>query len=245
MLSARAVNKAPSDRPRDLQTCVPRGRVRPRGEPSGGEASRSRPRRDRDLQPAGGSRHRASAQQRGPSRPRRLPSRTTRSPRDATDDEQDAALVILAGSAGLRMGELPALRWRHVYFQAQRLHIQRSYTAGDESSPKGRTVRLANQPAQPIARLGLRPAFTAPGDLVFRRTCRRCAFIRRWRLRQPLWAHGGVGRCGHRTASEQSRRQPRTSAIRLLPGSVSWLARPVPVPGVGNERVRPRAVPVN
>ena len=106
VLSARAVNKAPSDRPRDLQTCVPRGRVRPRGEPSGGEASRSRPRRDRDLQPAGGSRHRASAQQRGPSRPRRLPSRTTRSPRDATDDEQDAALVILAGSAGLRMAEL-------------------------------------------------------------------------------------------------------------------------------------------
>jgi integrase len=86
------------------------------------------------------------------------------------DDEQDAALVILAGFAGLRMGELLALRWRHVNFQAQRLHIQRSYSAGEESSPKGRkgrTVPLADQPARALARLGQRPAFTAPGDLVF------------------------------------------------------------------------------
>jgi integrase len=86
------------------------------------------------------------------------------------EDEQDAAPVIVAGFAGLRMGELLALRWRHINFQAQRLHVQRSYSAGEESSPKGRkgrTVPLADQPAQALARLGQRPAFTAPADLVF------------------------------------------------------------------------------
>lgn len=68
------------------------------------------------------------------------------------------------------MGELLALRWRHINFQAQRLHIQRSYSAGEESSPKGRkgrTVPLADQPAQALARLGQRPAFTTPRDLIF------------------------------------------------------------------------------
>lgn len=78
--------------------------------------------------------------------------------------------MIVAGFAGLRMGELLALRWRHINFQAQRVHVQRSYAAGQESSPKsrkGRTVLLADQPARELARLGQRPRFTSPGDLVF------------------------------------------------------------------------------
>ena len=78
--------------------------------------------------------------------------------------------MIVAGFAGLRMGEPLALRWRHINFQAQRVHVQRSYSAGQESSPKsrkGRTVPLADQPAQELARIGQRPMFTAPNDLVF------------------------------------------------------------------------------
>ena len=68
------------------------------------------------------------------------------------------------------MGELLALRWRHVIWEAQRLHVQRAYTLGQEDSPKGRrgrTVPLAEQPAQALARLSQRPMFTRNSDLVF------------------------------------------------------------------------------
>ena len=86
------------------------------------------------------------------------------------EDEQDAAIVIVAALAGLRMGELLALRWRHVKFGAQRLHVQRGLSDGQESSPKSRKVRttpLADQPAEVLARLGQREMFTSPADFVF------------------------------------------------------------------------------
>jgi len=86
------------------------------------------------------------------------------------EDAQDAALIIVAAFCGLRMGELLALRWRHVIWQAQRLHVQRSYALGEEDSPKGRrgrTVPLADQPAQALAQLSQRPLFTRNADLVF------------------------------------------------------------------------------
>jgi integrase len=86
------------------------------------------------------------------------------------EDAQDAALIIVAAFCGLRMGELLALRWRHVIWQAQRLHIQRAYALGEEDSPKGRrgrTVPLADQPAQALAQLSQRAMFTRNADLVF------------------------------------------------------------------------------
>jgi integrase len=72
------------------------------------------------------------------------------------EDEQDGCLILVAAFSGLRMGELLALRWRHVTWEAQRLHAQRAYTLGHDDSPKGRrgrTVPLAEQPAQSLARL--------------------------------------------------------------------------------------------
>jgi integrase len=45
------------------------------------------------------------------------------------EDEQDACLIIVAAFSGLRMGELLALRWRHVIWAAQRLHVQRGLHA--------------------------------------------------------------------------------------------------------------------
>ncbi len=88
----------------------------------------------------------------------------------AVEDEQDACLIVVAAFCGLRMGECLALRWRHIIWDAQRIHVQRSYVLGEEDSPKGRrgrTVPLADQPAQALAKLSQRPMFTAPGDLVF------------------------------------------------------------------------------
>jgi integrase len=86
------------------------------------------------------------------------------------EDAQDACLILVAAFCGLRMGECLALRWRHVMWDAQRLHVQRNYVLGEEDSPKGRrgrSVPLADQPAQALARLSQRPLFTRPADLVF------------------------------------------------------------------------------
>lgn len=86
------------------------------------------------------------------------------------EDEQDACLILVAAFCGLRMGECLALRWRHVMWDAQRLHIQRSYVLGTEDSPKGRrgrSVPLADQPAQALAKFSQRPMFVKPSDLVF------------------------------------------------------------------------------
>lgn len=88
----------------------------------------------------------------------------------AQEDAQDACLILVAAFCGLRMGECLALRWRHVMWDAQRLHVQRSYALGQEDSPKGRrgrSVPLADQPAQALARLSQRAMCTRPADLVF------------------------------------------------------------------------------
>jgi integrase len=88
----------------------------------------------------------------------------------AQEDAQDACLILVAAFCGLRMGECLALRWRHVMWDAQRLHVQRSYVLGEEDSPKGRrgrSVPMADQPAQALARLSQRPMFTRPADLMF------------------------------------------------------------------------------
>jgi integrase len=77
---------------------------------------------------------------------------------------------MVAAFSGLRMEELLALRWRHVIWEAQRPHVQRAYTLGQEDSPNGRlgrTVPLAEQPAEALARLSKRPMFTRNPDLVF------------------------------------------------------------------------------
>jgi integrase len=86
------------------------------------------------------------------------------------EDEQDACIVRIAAYCGLRQGELVALRWRHIMWNARRLHVQRNYLHGVETSPKGRdrrTVPLSDQAAQALARLSKRPMFTKPSDLVF------------------------------------------------------------------------------
>ena len=84
-------------------------------------------------------------------------------------NQQDAVAVILAAFCGLRLGELLALRWRDVLWSAQRVHIQRSYAHGVETTTKGRrgrVVPLSDQAAQALARLSQREHFTKDNDLV-------------------------------------------------------------------------------
>ena len=89
---------------------------------------------------------------------------------EAAEDHQDAELVRLAAYAGLRQGELLALRWRDVAFTASAITVARAMSAGVESSTKSgriRRVPLAEQAAAALDRLSRREHFTGPDDLVF------------------------------------------------------------------------------
>ena len=86
------------------------------------------------------------------------------------DDEQDAQLVRVAAYAGLRLGELLALRWRDVDFAGSALTIARAMSARIESSTKSGRVRrvpLADQTAAALDRMSRRERYTTTDDLVF------------------------------------------------------------------------------
>src|SRR4029077_11659292 len=86
------------------------------------------------------------------------------------EDRQDAEIVRVAAYAGLRQGELLALRWQDVDFAGSALTIARAMSAGVESSTKSghvRRVPLADQAAAALDRLSRREHFTSPDDLVF------------------------------------------------------------------------------
>lgn len=86
------------------------------------------------------------------------------------EDNQDAEIVRVAAYAGLRQGELLALRWRDVDFAGSALTIARAMSAGVESSTKSGRVRrvpLAEQAATALKRMSRREHFTTPDDLVF------------------------------------------------------------------------------
>jgi integrase len=86
------------------------------------------------------------------------------------NSEQDATLYLTAAFTGLRMGELLALRWRDVDFELDAVHVRRSFTGGREDTPKSgreRTVPMATEVAQALARLSQRASSTEDEDLVF------------------------------------------------------------------------------
>jgi integrase len=88
----------------------------------------------------------------------------------AAESEQDAAIFHTAAFAGLRMGELLALRWRDVDFTRRTIHVRENWTQGETTTPKGgteRAVPMTEEVAERLARLGQRKHFTADDDLVF------------------------------------------------------------------------------
>jgi integrase len=87
----------------------------------------------------------------------------------ATDDK-DAAAYTTAAMAGLRQGELLALRWRDVDFAASAIRVVRSLSHGKLTSPKSgaaRTVPMAPDVATALAKLSQRRHHTGDDDLVF------------------------------------------------------------------------------
>lgn len=89
----------------------------------------------------------------------------------ARDDAQDAELVRVAAYAGLRRGELVALRWRDVDFAGRKIIVRRALSGETEvrstKSRRARQVPLPNQAATALERLSCRGEFTGPDDYVF------------------------------------------------------------------------------
>ena len=80
----------------------------------------------------------------------------------------DGELIRVAGYAGLRLGELLALRWADV--NPRILVVHRALSAGVEGPTKSwqaRFVPLADPAAEALARLGLREHYTSRQDYVF------------------------------------------------------------------------------
>jgi integrase len=89
---------------------------------------------------------------------------------EAAGCEQDGAIFLTAALTGLRRGELLALRWRDVDFAGDAIRVMASAdgrTIGTPKSGHGRTVPMAAEVAQALARLRERPRFTGSHDFVF------------------------------------------------------------------------------
>jgi integrase len=80
-------------------------------------------------------------------------------------------LYLTAAMTGLRQGELLALRWQDVDFNAGRVRVADSYSRGRLGAPKSRSslrsVPLADRIGSTLAKHRDRSAFTADDDIVF------------------------------------------------------------------------------
>jgi integrase len=85
-------------------------------------------------------------------------------------NDQDAALFRVAAFTGLRLGELRALRWGDVDWTLRVVRVRRSFTWGEEGTPKSgkvRAVPMVDQAARALDTLSRREHFTRPEDRVF------------------------------------------------------------------------------
>ena len=83
----------------------------------------------------------------------------------------DRALYLTAAMSGLRQGELLALRWRDVDWEASRIRVRRNYVRGHWVTPKStagsRAVPLIDMVAGELDRHFKRSAYQGEDDLVF------------------------------------------------------------------------------
>jgi integrase len=138
------------------------------------------------------------------------------------EDQQDADLFRVKFYAGLRLGEVVALRWRDVRFLPDLsggiLHVAHALSAGVEKklkSGRARAVPIPQPAAQALARLAERGDFTGPDDYVF---CNRLG-----RRLDP----SAIRRRYKRAAGAAGLRPVKLHGLRHAAGSV--LARSLPL----------------
>ena len=96
--------------------------------------------------------------------------RRERSEEEILMDRQDGEAVRVAAYAGLRMGELAALRWKDLDWAGSALTMSRAMSAGVEGPTKSghvRRVPMSDQAATALERISHRQDFTSTGELVF------------------------------------------------------------------------------
>jgi integrase len=83
----------------------------------------------------------------------------------------DRAIFLTAAMTGMRQGELLALRWRDVDWEAKRIRVRRNYTRGHWSTPKSRSgeraVPLSGRVEEELKSHCQRSRFSHEDDLVF------------------------------------------------------------------------------
>jgi integrase len=83
----------------------------------------------------------------------------------------DRAIFLTAAMTGMRQGELLALRWRDVDWDAKRIRVRRNYTRGHWSTPKSRSgeraVPLSGRVEEELRAHHRRSRFSGEDDLVF------------------------------------------------------------------------------
>lgn len=83
----------------------------------------------------------------------------------------DRVLYVTAALTGLRQGELLALRWKDVDWDARRVRVRESLVRGEFTTPKSRrssrSVPLATRLASELAEHRSASSFAKPDDLVF------------------------------------------------------------------------------
>jgi len=93
-----------------------------------------------------------------------------------SDDLDDLSRVlrpmyVTAAMTGMRQGELLALRWMDVDWEASRVRVRRNYVRGEYGTPKSkrssRSVPLADRVAGELDRLHQASRYQADDDLVF------------------------------------------------------------------------------
>jgi integrase len=148
--------------------------------------------------------------------------RNYKGPARCREDHQDADLFRVKFYAGLRLGEVVALRWRDVQFLPDLsggvLHVEHALSAGVEKKPKSgrsRAVPIPQPAAQALARLAARDDYTSPNDYVF---CNRLG-----RRLDP----SAIRRRYKRAAKAAGLRPVKLHGLRHAAGSV--LARSLPL----------------
>jgi integrase len=83
----------------------------------------------------------------------------------------DRAIFLTAAMTGMRQGELLALRWRDVDWEAKRIQVRRNYTRGHWSTPKSRSgeraVPLSGKVEVELRAHYRHSRFSGEDDLVF------------------------------------------------------------------------------